>query len=338
MATQSAPSARFASPLLASARSRRAGWTRRRDQAAEPQVRDLVEDHARVVAAAPLLRPDHRQDPGTHRWQRYVAMGDSFTEGMNDVQADGSLRGWADRLALALAAEQPELLYANVAVRGNRVADVVERQVEQVRALRPDLVTLAIGVNDMLRPKWDAQACVAGVEYAVAQVRREGADVLLVSFGDPRPRSRTLGAIARRIAAYGQQLRRIAIEQQTFLVDYWGVPSFNDERCWSSDRLHLSPSGHAVAALAALDTLGRGDSTWRGPLPREGAAPTYGFLARRARDAAWFTRDVAPWATRKVVRSKEDRVCRRPQYAPMGTDPARPEGVAVSALAWATQG
>ena len=320
MSTHSAPNVRFGSPLIANARARRAAWSRRRS--ATRGSADLVDDHARAVAAAPLLRPAHRQDPASHRWQRYVALGDSFSEGMNDVLADGSLRGWADRLAEELAAEHPELLYANVAVRGNRVADVVERQLPQAIGLSPDLVTLAIGVNDMLRPKWDAQSCVEGVEHAVTQLRRSGADVLLVSFGDPRPRSRTLGAIARRISAYGQQLRRIAVEQQTFLVDYWGVPSFNDERCWSSDRLHLSPDGHAVAARAALEVLGRGDDSWRGPLPQQGSEPSYGFLARRARDAAWFTRDVAPWATRKVVRSKEDHACRRPQYVRIGLEGA----------------
>ncbi|MFI0432514.1 MAG: SGNH/GDSL hydrolase family protein [Candidatus Nanopelagicales bacterium] len=333
MATQSAPSARLGSPLIASARARSAAWSSRRATARRDAESDVTEVHGLAVAAAPILRPAHRRDPANHQWRRFVALGDSFTEGMNDFREDGSLVGWADRLARALAAESPDLLYANLAVRGNRVADVVDRQVDQALALQPDLVTLAIGINDMLRPKWDAEACVTGVEIAVTELRRAGVDVILTSFGDPRPRSRTLGAIARRVAAYGQQLRRIAGEQQTFLVDYWGVPSFNDERCWSSDRLHLSPVGHDTAARAALEVLGRGDGSWRGPLPTEGAAPTYGFVARRARDAAWFTRDVAPWATRKVVRSKEERSCRRPDYVRMGQQSTTSEvlGGAVSA-------
>ncbi len=95
MSTHSAPNVRFGSPLIANARARRAAWSRRRS--ATRGSADLVDDHARAVAAAPLLRPAHRQDPASHRWQRYVALGDSFSEGMNDVLADGSLRGWADQ-------------------------------------------------------------------------------------------------------------------------------------------------------------------------------------------------------------------------------------------------
>ena len=47
---------------------------------------------------------------------RYVAIGDSTTEGLEDPYPDGSgYRGWADRLAERMAQASPGLLYANLA-------------------------------------------------------------------------------------------------------------------------------------------------------------------------------------------------------------------------------
>ena len=53
-------------------------------------------------------------------WSRFVAIGDSFTEGVGDPEADspGGLRGWADRFAEVLAEHNSDLAYANLAVRG----------------------------------------------------------------------------------------------------------------------------------------------------------------------------------------------------------------------------
>lgn len=252
--------------------------------------------------------------PALRTWHRYVALGDSFTEGMNDELPDGGLLGWADRLAGVLAAEVPDFHYANLAVRGNRVRNVVEEQLPRALALHPDLATVAIGVNDMLRPQFDLPHCVVGVERVVRSLRGAGVDVVLVSFGDPRRRSRALGAIANRIRAYGDHLRELADVYGLYLVDYWGAPSFDDDRCWSNDRLHLTPVGHDIAARAGLEALGRGDSSWREPLP--GTPPAASFLVRRARDVRWFARDVTPWATSKVFTRSEVRSCRRPEMEP----------------------
>lgn len=54
----------------------------------------------------------------------YVAIGDSFTEGLGDPREDGTLRGWADRLAEGLAQSwnltepSEHFRYANLAIRG----------------------------------------------------------------------------------------------------------------------------------------------------------------------------------------------------------------------------
>ena len=86
----------------------------------------------------------------------FVALGDSFTEGLDDPRADqGGYRGWADRFAQMLAARQPGLRYANLAIRGKVLRQVAEEQVPQAIAMSPDLVSLAAGGNDLLRFRGD---------------------------------------------------------------------------------------------------------------------------------------------------------------------------------------
>lgn len=86
------------------------------------------------------------------QYRRYIALGDSFTEGLNDeIGLDGRYRGWADRVAATLNNHHPGLLYANHAIRGRLMGQVLEEQVPAAVAQNPDLVTLAAGVNDALR-------------------------------------------------------------------------------------------------------------------------------------------------------------------------------------------
>lgn len=84
-----------------------------------------------------------------------VAVGDSFTEGMSDLLPDGSYRGWADLLAARMAARSPGFRYANLAVRGKLIGQIVDEQVDVAAAMGADVITLVGGLNDTLRPKCD---------------------------------------------------------------------------------------------------------------------------------------------------------------------------------------
>src|SRR3954466_9574620 len=89
-------------------------------------------------------------------FHRYVALGDSGTEGVGDEpHPDGSERGWADRLAAILAEKNPQLLYAHLAVRGRLTAQIHEEQLGPALALEPDLATVMAGLNDIIRPRHD---------------------------------------------------------------------------------------------------------------------------------------------------------------------------------------
>jgi lysophospholipase L1-like esterase len=80
-------------------------------------------------------------------WTSFLAIGDSFTEGLNDPGPAGNYRGWADRLAELMAVQQPALRYANLAIRGKYLHQIIEDQLPVALAERPDLVTFSAGGN-----------------------------------------------------------------------------------------------------------------------------------------------------------------------------------------------
>src|SRR5688572_7835429 len=95
------------------------------------------------------------------RWGRYVAIGDSSTEGLDDPDGLGGYRGWADRLAEHIATHQGGIEYANLAIRGKSTAQIMDEQLPAALALKPNLVTVLSGMNDILNSNFDADA-VAG--------------------------------------------------------------------------------------------------------------------------------------------------------------------------------
>ncbi len=250
-------------------------------------------------------------------WHRYVAIGDSFTEGVGDPYPDGRERGWADRVAQTLARQEPGLLYANLAVRGRRVAGIVEEQVPAAVALKPDLVSFAGGVNDALRRTWDLTALTEHLDAGIAALTATGADVVIVTYGRPSNRSKVLGAVEGRLADYRAVTYDIAERYGARVVDFWDVTVFDDERFWSEDRLHMNPVGHQRVAMAVLEKLGVSQpSPWWEPLP---AVQPPSVLARAGRNASWAGKHLAPWLGRRVTgRSSGDGItAKRPDCLPV---------------------
>jgi lysophospholipase L1-like esterase len=250
-------------------------------------------------------------------FRRYVALGDSFTEGLNDhLGADGRHRGWADRFAEELDRRYPGLHYANMAVRGKLIGQVVAEQVPTAVALQPDLVTFAAGVNDALRRSFDLDECVEQLTEGVVALRRTGALVVVFAFGDPSRRSSVMGTVSQRLRAYNEATVEVAERHGAQVVDFWGAAVFDDDEFWSADRLHLSPAGHALAARAALSTLGLDDDSWRTPQP---ARRPMGPTARAASHLRWASGHFLPWIGRRVrgVSSGDGIVAKRPTFKPV---------------------
>jgi lysophospholipase L1-like esterase len=252
----------------------------------------------------------------------YVALGDSFTEGLDDLTAaDGGYRGWADRFAERLAGLEPGLGYANLAVRGKILREVAEEQVPRAVAMRPDLISVAAGGNDMLRPHADPDRLAEEFDAMIRALAAAGCPVLMFTGFDPR--FPVLRLIRGKVAAFNMHLRAIASRHGCYLVDLWSMPVLYDPRAWSADRLHLTPDGHHRIALHVCEVMGVPvDEDWREPwppldrLPRSG---TLGWLAARRMDAHWARVYAAPWLHRRLRgRSSGDGIePKRPQLFPL---------------------
>ncbi|QDY75696.1 SGNH/GDSL hydrolase family protein [Streptomyces qinzhouensis] len=243
-----------------------------------------------------------------------VAVGDSFTEGMSDLLPDGSYRGWADLLAGRLAARSPGFRYANLAVRGKLLGQIVDEQVGPAAAMRADVVTFVGGLNDVLRPRIDMDRVRVQLEEAVETLAP--ACRRLVLMHSPGRHGPLLDAGRPRMEELYTHLDALAARHGALVVDLYGTPVLGDPRLWDADRLHLTAEGHLRVAEAVWQVLGlpaRDD--WRAPLPAADAAR---WGARRAADLRFARRHLAPWIGRRLTgRSSGDgRPAKRPELLP----------------------
>lgn len=256
-------------------------------------IDDALLQRAAIRPSAP--RPADRTRPG---WTRYVALGDSLTEGLCDTSRmpAGQFRGWADRLAQLLAHEgsgHEPFRYANLAVRSRRMRDLTAEQLPTAVALRPDLVSILLGANDLVGRRADVRALAAELESAVRVLRSTGADVLLVTPFLPRRRAALL--FARRFARFASELRRIADATGSLLLDLEALPAIGDLDLWAEDKVHLRSRGHRFLAYRAADVLGVPDAEALGGLDAalhaddDPAAP-----------GSWLSRDALPWVWRRL--------------------------------------
>jgi lysophospholipase L1-like esterase len=250
----------------------------------------------------------------------FVAIGDSFTEGLNDAASGGGFRGWADRLAGLLAAEYPGLRYANLAVRGKLLREIVAEQVLAAAAMSPGLVSLGGGGNDLLRPGADPDTLAELFDAAVARLQGAGARMLIFSACDPVAFP-VIRLLRGRIAAYNMHLRAIADARGCYLVDLWSMRFLRSPSAWSADRLHLTAQSHQRVALRAAEVLGVPvTEDWRfaqaADLARPSAAPVTraDWLAARRQDARWAREYLAPWVNRRLhgTSSGDGRTAKRP--------------------------
>lgn len=254
------------------------------------------------------------------RWRRYVALGDSFTEGVGDPGPDDVPRGWADRVAATLAEATPDLLYANLAIRGRRFNRVVAEQVPAALAMEPDLVSFAAGGNDLLRPGFELRPMIERFDDVVAGFRATGADVIVFRFADLSRRLPLRRVVHRRVLAMNDAVVEVGDRRGAHVVDMFNDAVLDDARCWADDRLHLSGTGHGRVASLVLGRLGLPAASVTDP-PSPATASSW--LAARHADLRWAYAYLGPWVHRRLTgrSSGDDRRPKRPVLAPV-IDPA----------------
>ncbi|MDJ1137497.1 SGNH/GDSL hydrolase family protein [Streptomyces iconiensis] len=256
--------------------------------------------------------------PHNVEYQRYVALGDSTTEGIGDGDEPSGYRGFADRLAEQLAAASPGLRYANLAVRGCGAAHVHERQLPAALDLDPDLATVVAGVNDFLRPRYDVTEVAGHLEATFAALTAAGTHVVTLTFPDIGKIAPIGRLIASRASDLNALVREAAARHGVTVVDTAAHAVTVDPRLWSPDRLHLSPLGHgrSAAAFARALRLPGSDDSWALPLP---ALPPRGPWQTARTELNWAATFLAPWLVRRLrgISSGTGRDAKRPTLTPV---------------------
>ncbi|MFE4260750.1 SGNH/GDSL hydrolase family protein [Streptomyces sp. NPDC056883] len=268
----------------------------------------------------------------------YAALGDSFTEGVGDPGPGDTFLGWADRLAVLLADRREEqhehagdsgesagpggsgssggFRYANLAVRGRLLDQIVAEQVPRAKELAPDLVTFCAGGNDIIRPGSDPDDVAARYEAAVRDLTGSVGLVVITTGFDTRDVP-VLKHMRGKIATFSAHVRSIADRYECPVLDLWSLKSVQDRRAWDDDRLHLSPEGHTRVALRAaqvlgLDTPADPDQPWPPMRPR-------GSVDTTRDNIHWAREHLVPWIGRRLRgESSGDHVeAKRPDLLPL---------------------
>jgi len=254
---------------------------------------------------------------GPHPWRRLVSIGDSFTEGIGDPDpaAPGGNRGWADRVAEVLADQVEDFAYANLAIRGKLIGQIVAEQVEPALALQPDLITFCAGGNDVIRPGTDPDEIAERFEDAVIRLR-SGDATLVVFTGIDVGFSPVFRPFRGKIAIYNENIRAVAERHDCIVVDQWALKEIQDPRFFADDRLHLNPLGHHEVARAVLRALNVPNDL--APMQPE-PMPQLRWRQARANDLVWARTHLVPWVLRRIRHeSSGDHVQpKRPEPAPL---------------------
>jgi lysophospholipase L1-like esterase len=241
----------------------------------------------------------------------FVALGDSITLGIGDpvrlppAPAPGpgragrkgprGWRGWAVLLAESLPACGLHIVAGN----GACMADLERDQLPRALRLRPDVASVVIGVNDTLRPNFDADRIAAAAAHTIGALRASGADVLTMRLPDPGRMLGMPGVLARPLARRAHQVNdvmdQMAERFDTLHFDAATDAAAYDPGMWAVDRLHPSERGHRLIARRFHALLAQAGHPV-GPPP--GAEPL-NQPPTKAEQLAWMATKGTAWVARR---------------------------------------
>ncbi|MFD5815467.1 SGNH/GDSL hydrolase family protein [Streptomyces sp. NPDC127038] len=231
---------------------------------------------------------------------RFVALGDSLTEGVGDRVGD-RWRGWAELLAPGLAQADAPVSFTNLAVSGAQTWDVLERQTPAALALEPDIVSVVIGVNDTLRYTFDIRSVAERLDTVYSAFRARGTTVLTACLPDPGSMLGLPAALARPLARRQHAVNAVvhALSERHGAMHLHAAEEewLEDRSVWSSDRLHPGELGHRQLALRFHALLAR-EGLAGGATPSAEAefpAPT------RAASLLWLATAGTGWVARRCT-------------------------------------
>ena len=257
------------------------------------------------------------------RYERYVAIGDSTSEGLDDPDGRGGYRGWANRLAERLAILQGSVWYANLAVRGRTTRQIRAEQLERALAMRPDLATCVAGTNDALRRNFDARGFGEDLHAMQAALAGAGATVLTFTLPDLTPVMPFARVLGSRVAVMNDAIRDACARSGAILCDLAAYPVASDPRLWSGDRLHANSLGHERISEALAWSLGLPGTSeaWAQALPDRPRPTPFDAVSA---ELAWGRDHLLPWIWRHLRgRSSGDgRTAKLPELTLFTSHPA----------------
>ena len=236
------------------------------------------------------------------KYNRFIALGDSMTEGMSDEQINGLYRGWADRAADVMAQESPNFTYMNLAIRGKLLQQVIDDQIPLVKEHvtgKDTLDSFHAGANDVIRPNYDPELAKPRYRKGVADLTATGATVMLFTVIDKVDgKGKVAEMWHERFKDFNEHIRATAKEYGAILMESKDVKFLADRRLLNKDRLHLNPEGHHRVAQGVLENLGLPfDAGYKIPLP---PAKKENPIKKKIINALWIATFVIPWFIRRL--------------------------------------
>ena len=236
------------------------------------------------------------------KYRRFIALGDSMTEGMSDEQVNGFYRGWADRTADVLATENSEFTYVNLAIRGKLLQQVIDDQIPLVPKFvtgKDTLVSFHAGANDLLRPSYNPDLVLPKYQEAVRVLAATGCQLMLFTAIERVAKSGKMQDLWQaRFSQFNKVVRDMATEVGGIVLEATADPEIGSRRFLDKDRLHLNPAGHHRVAQGVLQKIGGPhDANWRSDLP---PLPSRSLVAKIYDDLRWFITFLIPWMSRRI--------------------------------------
>jgi len=235
---------------------------------------------------------------------------------MRDEKEYGQYRGWADRVADVMSEYHPDFTYANLAIRGKLVRQVVDEQIEAAIAQvmgSQTLLSFHAGANDVIRPRYKANIVLPLYADAVRRLATSGATIMLFTVLEKTGNTGKAGEMwEQRFSEFNRNVRAVGQEVGAIIVDANEEVAFNDRRFLAFDRLHLNAMGQERVAHAILELIDLPfDTRWRDPLPPAKRQPQ---IARAALTSLWFITFALPWMWRRArgKSSGDGRSCKYP--------------------------
>ena len=202
--------------------------------------------------------------------RHFVALGDSFTEGVGDPVEGIPLRSAHDWLAEWMQAANPGLRYASLASRGLRAAEIRAQQLQRGLSLEPDFVSVIAGANDCLKGPFSAERLRAELNLMLGAFQSVGARLFTATLPNftlrlelPDPlRER----VKRNLQTTNDLIRDLARRYDAMFFDFWEHPLEHDPTLWSEDGVHPNARGYLEIARQVAPVLERHGIALRVPV------------------------------------------------------------------------